>query len=351
VSGYTATLPRRWAGGIRRLGRVHLQPLAVTVALAAVAGALFVVTLTVGSTDLAPGEVVASLLGLSPDQGVDFIVWELRLPIAASALCVGIALGVSGTLLQRLLGNPLAAPELIGISAGASLAAVTGIVLLSWSGFAISLAALVGALGAALLIYALAWRGGVSGSRLVLIGIGISELTLALVAYLVARANLNDARAATHWLAGSIGQAGTGELRALAIALLALVPLALALNRPLRALELGDDPARALGARVELARLGLVATAVSLAGLATAVAGPIAFVALVAGPIAQRIAGPGRAGILAAGFVGATIVLASDLVAQQVLPVALPTGVVTGAVGAPYLLAVLFVMNRKGARG
>jgi iron complex transport system permease protein len=130
-----------------------------------------------------------------------------------------------------------------------------------------------------------------------------------------------------------------------------LVPIALAMNRSLAALELGDDAARGLGVRVESCRLGLLAIAVGLVGFSTAVAGPITFVALVAGPVAQRLLGTTRGGILAAGFVGASIVLASDLIAQHLAPVALPTGVVTGAVGAPYLLVLLVHLNRQGRDG
>ena len=348
MSGYATSLGRTVA--VPRARRLRLKArrraLVVTSLFGALAFSLFVLTLALGSSHLSPVAVLESLLGVSGDPGVDFIVYDLRLPIAGSALCVGLALGIAGTLFQRLLNNPLAAPEFIGISAGASLAAVAGIVLFAWSGYAISLAALLGAFGGAALIYALAWRGGIDGYRLILIGIGVSELMLALVTYLVARAELHDAREAMTWLIGSIGQAGTNELRALLVAVVVLAPIAVALNRSLRTLELGDEPARALGLRVETARLGLIALAVALVAFATAVAGPIAFVALVAGPIAQRSLGGGEGGILAAAFVGASIVLAADLVSQQALPTALPTGVVTGAIGAPYLLWVLVRLNR-----
>ena len=337
------------ARALRRHRRARLRRgLIATAGLGGLALALFVLTLGTGSTGLPPVDVVASLLGWSENQGVNFIVHELRMPIAASALCVGLALGVAGTLFQQLLDNPLAAPELIGISAGASLAAIAGIVLFTWSGYAIALAALLGAFAGAILIYAIAWRGGIQGYRLILVGIGVSELLLSMVAYLVARAEIHDAREARHWLVGSIGQSGSAELRALILALAVLLPLALGLDRALRAVQLGDEPARGLGVPVEPVRLGLIGVAVALVAFSTAVAGPIAFVALVAGPVAQRLAGPGPAGILAAGFVGAGIVLAADLIAQQLVPIALPTGVVTGAVGAPYLLWLLATLNREG---
>lgn len=349
MSGYATTLPRAAAGELRRSRRRALRrDVAVTLGLGGISFVLFVLTLSVGSAGLSPWEVVGSLTGLAENPAADFIVHELRLPVAVAALCVGLALGISGTIFQQLFRNPLATPEFIGISEGASLAAVAGIVLFSLTGYGVPGAALGGAIGGAALIYLLAWRGGVDGYRLILIGIGISEFMLACVTYLVAHADIRDAREAMHWLVGSIGQTGGDEQRVLIVALAILGPLALLLARGLRALDLGDDAARALGARVEAVRFGLIAVAVALVAFATAVAGPIAFVALVAGPIAQRLVGPSGAGIIAAGLVGASVVLAADLVSQHVLPVALPTGVVTGAVGAPYLLAVLVGMNRQG---
>lgn len=316
--------------------------------LAALVLVLFVVSLALETT---PVDVFAVLSGLSENAAVEFIVREVRLPIAAQAVCVGCALGLAGTIFQRLLGNPLAAPELIGVSAGASLAAVAGVVLFSWGGSAISAAALGGALGGVALIYALAWRGGIDGYRMILIGIGATELLLAIVHYLVARAEIHDARAAMHWLIGSTGQAGNAELHMLIAALLILGPAALALDRWLRTVELGDDQARALGLGVERTRLALIAVATGLVGFATAVAGPVAFVALVSGPVAQRITGGGRWGLVAAALFGACLMLSADLVARDLLPTALPTGVVTGAVGAPYLLWVLATANRKGGSG
>jgi len=201
------------------------------------------------------------------------------------------------------------------------------------------------------LVYLLAWRDGISGYRFILIGIGVSELMLSIVGYIVAKAEINEAREAMTWLVGSVGQAGTGELRALLVAVAVLVPVALLLDRSLRTLELGDDTARALGARVETARLALLGVAIVLVAFATAAAGPIMFVALMAGPIAVRLLGPASGGILAAGLVGAVIVLSADLAAEHALPVSLPTGVLTGVIGAPYLIWLLVTTNREGRGG
>jgi iron complex transport system permease protein len=322
-----------------------------TTALGLVTGVLFLATLMIGSAYVPLPDVLRSLSGIGSNPGTDFLVLDLQLPIALSALLAGGALGLAGAIFQRLLANPLAAPDLIGISYGASAGAVVAILILQLGGLAVSGAALVGALAVAALIYALAWRGGVSGYRLILIGIGTSQFLLGVVFYLVARAELYDAREAMHWLVGSAGRADWTELYVLGAGLCLLVPVAWILTRSLRALELGDESARALGARVETMRLALIAVAVTLVALATAVAGPLAFVGLVAWPVARRLIGSGEGGVLAVAFVGAITVLGADLISQQLLPVALPTGVVTGAVGAPYLLWLLATMNRGGIRG
>lgn len=322
----------------------------VTTVLALIALVLFILTLMVGSYYVPPVDVIASVLGLRDEPTTDLIVRDLRLPTASTALGVGVALGIAGLVFQKLLGNPLASPDFVGVTSGASLGAVASIVFFGASSTAISGSALIGALMAALVVYLLAWRDGISGYRFILIGIGVSQFLLSIIGYVVARADLYEAREAMTWLVGTVGQSGPGELRTLLIALVVLVPAAMLLERPLRILELGDDAAKALGTRVEVIRLLLLALSIVLIGCAAAVAGPIMFVALIAGPIASRLTGPGG-GLLAAGLVGAVIVLGADLVAQHVLPVSLPTGVVTGIVGAPYLIWLLATVNREGRGG
>ncbi|MFC0527476.1 FecCD family ABC transporter permease [Phytohabitans kaempferiae] len=340
------------AGALRgNRRRRWLRSVTVTAALAITVAALFVLTMMVGSFRIGAWDVVASVLHLADNPSVDFVVRELRLPTAASALTVGLALGASGTIFQQLLRNPLASPDFVGLTSGAGLAAVGGIVLLQVTGLAVSGLALGGAVLAASLMYLLAWRDGVTGYRFILIGIGVAVFFDGLIGFVLSRAQLFEARQAMHWLTGSVGQASTQELRLLTGALLVLLPTAVLLQRQLRALELGDDAARALGARTELARAGLLGIAVVLVALAVAAAGPIIFVALIAGPIANRLLGPATGGILPAALAGAALLLTADLVAVHLLPTPLPTGVVTGAVGAPYLLWLLATTNRQGAGG
>jgi iron complex transport system permease protein len=327
------------------------RALVVTAALGVSVFAMFVLTMMWGSVWLGVGDVLGSLLRITAHKGTDFIVLDIRLPQAATALTVGLALGVAGTLFQQLLRNPLASPDFVGVSSGAGVAAVAGIVVHDASGLGISALAMVGALVSAALMYVIAFRDGLRGYRFILVGIGMSAFMNGILGYLLTRADIHDARKAMHWLVGSVGQAGPTELRVLMVVVAVLVPVAVVLQRQLRALELGDDLARGMGTRVELARFALIALPVVLIGLATAVAGPIMFVALVAGPVAARLLGPATGGVLAAGFAGAGLLLVADLVARHILPTPLPTGVVTGAVGAPYLLWLLATTNREGAGG
>lgn len=332
----------------RRRGR---RALVVPLVLLVVALLLGLLALCLGSVRLSLDQVLGSLLGTRDSPAVDFIVQDLLLPQVRAAIGVGVALGAAGTIFQQLLRNPLASPDFVGISAGASVFAVAGIAAPALAGVPLPLLALTGALVFAIAMYLLAWRDGITGYRFILIGIGMSAFATGITGYLLTRTSLTEAREALHWLTGSIGQAGDAENDVLLWCLLALAPLLPLLQRMLRTLELGDDTARGLGARLETSRLLLLGVAVLLTALATAVAGPIAFVALVAGPVADRLLGPARGNILAAGAVGAILCLVADHVAVNVLPVEMPTGVVTGAVGAPYLLWLIATTNRRGLGG
>jgi len=320
----------------------------VTSALALVAVSLFVVSMMLGTYVLGPGEVLRSVLGGSADPSSDFIVRELRLPRAATAVLVGLALGAAGGVFQRVLRNPLAAPDIIGISAGASTATVAGLVLFGAGGLGLSVAGLVGALATATAVYLLAWRGGIVDYRFVLIGVGVAALLESVTGYLVSRAEIADARAAMTWLVGSAGIAGTGEIAVLAVGCAVVIPVLMALSRRLGVLELGVDGARGLGVRPQADTALQLGCAVVLVALATAAAGPIAFVALMAGPIAGRLLGAAGDRVLASALVGAIIVQTADLLAQHLLPYPISTGIVTGLTGAPYIAWLLIRTDRQG---
>jgi len=333
----------------RRLGR--RSGLAVA-GLAAALLAVLALGLTSGDYPVTASEVAAALL--SPLSGaalpgIDFIVLEVRLPRAALALLAGAAFGLSGAIFQALLRNPLASPDIVGIAQGASTAAVFCIVVLGWSGLALAGGALGGAVLTAAAIHVLAWREGLSPYRVVLVGIALAAMLSAATSYLLTRARIQDVQEALGWLVGSLNATSGGEIATLLAAMALLVPTALILARGLAPLQLGDDAARAVGARVTVTRSGLLGCAVALSAFATAAVGPVAFVAFVSGPIARRLAGTGRLELLPSMLVGALVLTGADVVAQHALPGAdLPAGVVTGLFGGAFLLLLLGRVGRAG---
>ena len=304
-------------------------------------------TLVLGQTMTPPLDVLRVLAGQDV-PGASFAVRELRLPRALLSVLVGMSFGLGGAVFQTLLRNPLASPDIIGISWGASAAAVFAIVVLGWSGAPVSILAVCAGLGVAIAIYLLSWRGGVAGARLILVGIGISAMLESFVAYVLSRAPSWTLQEALRWLTGSVNGATLGQAVPVLAALCHCGGLLLARARDLDAMRLGDDAAAALGVRLAATRALIVASAVALIAVATAASGPIAFVAFLSGPIATRIVGPGRPPLVTAAFVGALLVLLGDYAGQFLLPGRYPVGVVTGALGAPYLLYLIIRVNRSG---
>jgi iron complex transport system permease protein len=316
-----------------------------------VAAVAWLLTLTIGAFALTrgdyalpPADVLRTMSGHGTLIMYDVVV-NNRLPRVLVGIGVGTAFAVSGAIFQRLARNPLVSPDLIGINAGAALAAVLMITVLG-SGW-IPVGALLGSLLAAISVYLLAYRNGVSGHRLVLVGIGVTAIIGSLTAYLLTLADIYTAKSASMWLAGSLAGRSWAHVVLIAGTLTVLLPAAIASTRQLRLLELGDDLARALGGRVEAARAMLIALGVGLAALATAAAGPIGFVALIAPQLASRLVRK-QPGLLVPAALGALLVVASDLIARTVVaPTALPVGLVTAALGAPYLL-LLLMTDRAG---
>ncbi|MFJ3957207.1 FecCD family ABC transporter permease [Arthrobacter sp. NPDC090010] len=287
--------------------------------------------------------------------GASFIVLENKIPRAVLGALAGVAFGLSGATFQTMLRNPLASPDVIGVSSGASASAVAAIVLFGASGATVSIAALIGALLVALLIHTLSrgsLGGGNAGLRLILAGIGVGAALQALVQFLMARTDIRTAADALLWVSGSLNPASEERITVLGLALLVLIPAIIWLSRPLRILELGDDAAAGLGVSVPRVRMGLLLTAVALAAFGTAAAGPLAFVAFLALPLARQL--DPRAGLPAAALSGAAIVVLADFVGANVAPMllggsVLPVGIVTGALGAPFLLWLL--VNPAGRPG
>ena len=323
---------------------------AVIAALGAAVVVLFAVNILLGTYTVTIPDFFR-ILGGEQLQGATYIVMESKLPRAVIGTMVGAAFGIAGSIFQTMLRNPLASPDIIGISYGASASAVVAIIVYGAAGTSVSLAALAGALLVALAIYLLARRGGAAGYRLILVGIGFAAVLQAIVTFLMTRTDVRTATQALVWLNGSLNPASWDRAVVLTGALLVLLPAVAVLARQLRGLELGDDAAAGLGLRVEASRLGLLITGVALAAVATAAAGPISFVAFLSGPIAHRLL-RGRQSLAASALVGAVIVLAADFAGANLVPgISLPVGVVTGALGAPFLLWLLVTSNRVGRGG
>lgn len=322
----------------------------VTGALAALVLALAALSLCVGAYAVPLPDVVLALSGRA-DGLEEFVVLDLRLPRLVLGALVGAAFALSGALFQSTLDNPLASPDIMGVTWGASVAAVTALIVLGLSGAAVSAAAFAGAMAVAGLVYLLAWRDGVTGYRFVLIGIGVGFMANAALGYLLTRSDVRDAQAALVWMVGSLNSAGWDEIAVVALALSVLVPATAALAARLRALQLGDDAATGLGVRAQGARLALIVTGVALVAVGTAAAGPVAFVAFVSAPIARRLLRTGGLALAPSALVGVAVVVAADFAGQHLLPgdVQVPVGVITGAIGAPYLLWLLATSERARA--
>ena len=307
----------------------------------------FALTLMVGQSFVPPADVLRVLAGQDV-AGASFTVGQLRLPRAVLAILAGLSFGLGGAAFQIMLRNPLASPDIIGISRGASAAAVVAIVVLGLDGPMVSVLAVIAGLGVALAIYALSFRGGVAGTRLILVGIGISAMLDSIIAFVLSRAPSWDLAEAMRWLTGSVNGAQLSQALPLLVSLAVFGGLLVSRARDLESLRLGDDAAAALGTNVPLTRVLVVVAAVGLIAVATAVTGPVAFVAFLSGPIAARILGPNGSVLIPAGLVGAVLVLGGDYIGQFLLPARFPVGVVTGALGAPYLLYLIMRANRAG---
>lgn len=332
-----AKLRQRRSRRRRIAGSVAAAVLAVGVAF----------TLSMGQSMTSPVDVLRVLSGTDV-PGANFPVRELRLPRAILSVLAGLSFGLGGVTFQTMLRNPLASPDIIGISAGASAAAVFAIVVLGWSGGVVSVFAVLAGLAVAVIIYLLSWRNGVAGTRLILVGIGVSAILDSVVAYMLSKSPAWTLQGAMRWLTGSVNGASLEQALPLLVSLLVFGGLLLSRSRDLETMRLGDDSAAALGVALMRTRAVVVIAAVGLIAVATAVTGPIAFVAFLSGPIAARFMGPGRSPLILAALVGALLVLFSDYIGQFVLPGRYPVGVVTGALGAPYLLYLIIRLNLNG---
>lgn len=347
----TATPPGRFTGNKTLRGgwysqRVNLRVIGLILGSLALLVFLMLWSVTLGAVELSLREVFEATLGRGEDLNL-LVVQTLRWPRTAVAVGIGFALAISGGLFQGIARNPLVSPDIIGINAGATMLAVTWLVIFQTTR-GLPLATFIGAITTAAVIYGLSWRGGVSPNRLILVGIGVSAMTSAVSAYMMVIFPIEQTRPAIVWTMGSVYASTWQDVRLVWLGVLVGLPLAALLMQPLRSMMLGDTVTRSLGVPLEQTRITIILIGCSLAAVAVAIAGPIGFIALMVPHMARMIAGPHSPGTLFfTGILGGIVVLISDVVAQHFLPVTLPVGVVTSAVGAPYFLFLLYRSNRQ----
>ncbi|MEV8628271.1 iron chelate uptake ABC transporter family permease subunit [Streptomyces sp. NBC_01268] len=338
--------------GLVRAGRasflVHRRSARVAAGLVVLLAAVCVAYLCVGERFVAPTEVLKILAGQRSPSA--FVVEDLRLPRLATGLMVGAAFGIAGALIQTVARNPLASPDIIGISQGAGAVTVAAMTFGLASYTVLPYLSIAGGVLAAALVYVFAWRGGLHATRFVLIGIGFAIALRSLTTLFMTKGDYLVAQQAQIWMTGSLNGRGWDESLPLRVTLLVMLPAVLWAARAQRTVALDDDTATALGVRLGRVRLGLVAVGVILASVATGVAGPVDFVALLAPQIARRTTRTAQIPLLGSALMGALVVVAADLLGRRLFsPVELPVGVLTAAVGAPYL--IWLIMRSRGVGG
>jgi len=300
-----------------------------------------------GAVTLDFAQVFNALTGSAP-RNITMVVTEWRLPRVMMALLVGAALGISGAIFQSLMRNPLGSPDVMGFNTGAWSGVLVAMVLFGQHLTAITLAAMAGGILTSLIVWVLAWRDGIETFRLIIIGIGMRAMLMAFNTWLLLQASLETSLSAGLWFAGSLNGLTWAKTLPAAPLILLMFVCALLLVKRMRLLEMGDDSACALGVSVERSRLMLMLVAVVLTAAATAIAGPISFIALVAPHIARRLSGTACWGLTQSALCGSLLLLAADLCAQQLfMPYQLPVGVVTVSLGGIYLIVLLVQESRK----
>lgn len=344
------TLPRA-PGRVARLGgrTVLWQRRSVIVSLLMVALLLALVAgeLLTGRLGLTVPDVLRTLAGHGT-AAHEYAVYDLRLPRALTAVLVGLALGASGAAFQSLTRNPLGSPDVIGFTTGSATGALLGVMVLGGSQLVVAGCSVAGGIGTAALVYGLARQDGVQGYRLVLLGIGASTTLMSVNAWLITRADLDDALAAQVWLTGTLNARGWEHVVPMLVVVLVCLPLLMSLGRALDLWDLGTDTAGSLGLRLERTRLAVVVLGVVLVAAATTATGPVAFVALTAPHVVRLLTRSTRPGLLPSALAGGCLLLASDVLAQRITSATLPVGVVTSLLGGGYLVVLLTREWRTG---
>ena len=316
----------------------------VLIIMAIILAILVCLNMTIGEKNYSLSEIAHAILF----NENNYIIMKLRLPRTLAGIFCGIAFAIAGNTFQTLLGNPLASPDIIGVSSGSTVAAVFCILFLNLNRGIVSLIAVVAGAASALLIYKLANKNGYSTNRLILTGIGVQAFFSALINWMIMKASEYDVPTAMRWMSGNLNGITTDTLPLLiVIVLLALIAMTY-LNDSLQAMELGEKYATVLGVNVNITRTLLILISVLLIAFATAISGPISSIAFLSGPIAGRLCSRNQINTIPSALTGAILVLAVDFIGQNLLPTRYPVGIVTGILGAPYLVYLLIKENKGG---
>ncbi|MFV0408225.1 MAG: FecCD family ABC transporter permease [Paracoccus sp. (in: a-proteobacteria)] len=309
---------------------------------------LAVLLLATGTMALTASQVLAALGG-GGNATAEQIVRRVRLPRLLTGAFVGASLGMAGAMFQSIARNPLGSPDVIGFTTGAATGAIVQIVLFSAGPLGTALAAMLTGIATAAGVFLLSRKdGSTGGQRLVLIGIGTGAILSGLNTMLVVMGNLDRAMSAQVWLAGSLNMRTWWHVLPAALGLMLVAPVAVWHARRLTLLEMGDDIARQLGVRAERTRLVAVLAAVGLTSVATAAAGPIAFIALAAPQLVRRLTGAPEIQLLPAALMGSVLLLSADLLSQRIAGnLVLPIGLTTGLLGGIYILWLLTRGNKR----
>ncbi|CRM11067.1 putative siderophore transport system permease protein YfhA [Pseudomonas sp. 28 E 9] len=336
------TTPRR-CPGLPWVGR-PIDVLAALVLLLLLMG-LTLYAASVGSYTTGMAQLWQSLFADDETALAASVLWELRLPRILLAILGGAAMALAGVLMQSLTRNPLAAPGLVGVEAGASVTML--LILVLWpQALPLSLyplAALLGGLAVALFIVALSWRGGIAPLRLILVGVGLTAMLGAVADLLITYGNIDRVESALMWLGGSLHRSGWPQVQSLLIWLLvAGLPL-LFCHRQLNLLQLGESVALSRGLNAPVIMLLLLLCSVALTAATVANIGVMTFVGLVAPHLARQLCGDRHGALLPlSALFGAVLVLLGDTLGRGLLPpLQLPAGLVVAIIGAPYLLVLL----------
>lgn len=324
--------------------RRYLIVLAILVFLIII---LSILMLAIGSINYPLSDVIKVLLGQNIEK-VSFAINNVRLPRMIAGIFSGICFGVAGSVFQTMLRNPLANPNIIGITSGSSAGAVFCILILQASNSIVFLVSIISGLLTTIIIYFLAVISKFSIKKIILIGIGMQAMLSSLISYFLLIGAENDLATAIRWMSGSLNGLQIERLIPLIVSVIIFLPIILIFSKSLSILELGEETAKSLGVNTNIVRLILIICSVILVAVATGTTGPIAFVAFLSGPISKRLVGNGKSSVLASALFGIVLVLSADLIGQFAFDTRFPVGVITGILGAPYLIFLLIRMNKKG---